>query len=111
MVFAIHQHEPATGAHVPPDPNHPHPPPPILLGCPRALALTAQLCAFNLHWSSILHMVIYMFQCSETFVFGMLHCQQKFELSSMTLSLTSNSIFLVAEFSVILKIYVALFLI
>ena len=43
-------------------PSHllPHP---IPLGCPSALALSAQLHALNLHWSSILHMVIYMFQC------------------------------------------------
>ena len=36
---------------------------PIPLGCPRALALGALLHASNLHWSSVLHMVIYMFQC------------------------------------------------
>ena len=35
----------------------------ILLGCPRATALSALLHALNLHWSSILHMVIYTFQC------------------------------------------------
>ena len=39
------------------------PPHPIPLGCPRALALSAVLHALNLHWSSISHMVIYMFQC------------------------------------------------
>ena len=49
----------------PPDPESPshvssHP---IPLGCPRALALSALLHASNLYWSSILHMVIYMFQC------------------------------------------------
>jgi len=38
-------------------------PNPIPLGCPRAPALSALLHASNLHWSSILHMVIYMFQC------------------------------------------------
>ena len=38
-------------------------PHPIPLGCPRALALSALLHALNLHWFSILHMVIYMFQC------------------------------------------------
>ena len=47
---------------------HPEPPShfptyPIPLGCPRAPALGALLCASNLHWSSILHMVIYMFHC------------------------------------------------
>ena len=39
------------------------PPHSIPLGCPRALALSALLHASNLHWSSILRMVIYMFQC------------------------------------------------
>ena len=38
--------------------THSHSPPrPIPLGCHRAPALSAS----NLHWSSILHMVIYMF--------------------------------------------------
>ena len=36
---------------------------PIPLGCPRAPTLSALLHALNLHWSSILHMVIYMFHC------------------------------------------------
>ena len=35
----------------------------IRLGCPWAPALSALLHASNLHWSSILHMVIYIFQC------------------------------------------------
>ena len=35
----------------------------IPLGCHRAPALRALLQAMNLLWSSILHMVIYMFQC------------------------------------------------
>ena len=39
------------------------PPHPIPLGCPRAPALSALLYALNLHWSSVLHMEIYMFQC------------------------------------------------
>ena len=39
------------------------PPHPIPLGCPRAPALSALLHASNLHWSSVLHMVIYTFQC------------------------------------------------
>ena len=38
----------------------PHPTP---LGCPRTPALSALLHASTLHWLSILHMVIYMFQC------------------------------------------------
>ena len=33
------------------------------LGCPRAPALSVLLHASNLHWSSVLHMVIYMFEC------------------------------------------------
>ena len=62
LVLAIHQHESATGIHVfpilnpPPSPTHP-------LGFPRPLALSALFHASNLHWLSILHMVIYMFQC------------------------------------------------
>ena len=39
------------------------PPHPIPLGCPSALALSALFHASNLDWSSISHMVIYMFQC------------------------------------------------
>ena len=35
------------------------------LCCRRAPALSALLHASNLHWLSILHMVIYMFQCSS----------------------------------------------
>ena len=65
MVFVIHRHESVMGAHVSP---HPEPPIHLLpysipLGCPRAPALCALLHASNLHWSFILHMVIYMFQC------------------------------------------------
>ena len=43
-------------------PSHlpPHPTP---LGCPSAPALSALFHALNLDWSSISHMVIYMFQC------------------------------------------------
>ena len=63
--FAIYQHELATGIHVSPHPEspshlHPHP---ILLDCPRALTSGALLHALNLHWSSVLHMLMYMFQC------------------------------------------------
>ena len=64
--FSHNQHESATGIHL----SHPilNPPPTSLLtlflcGCPRAPALSALLHASNLHWSSILHMVMYMFQC------------------------------------------------
>ena len=46
-----------------PEPSSRLPPHPIPPGCPRALALSALLHASNLHWSSISHMVIYMFQC------------------------------------------------
>ena len=65
MVFAIHQHESAAGIHVssPPEPPSHLPPNPILLGCPRAPALGAMPHALNLQWSSILHMVMYMFHC------------------------------------------------
>ena len=38
---------------------------PIPLGCPRAPTLGAPLHALNVPWSSILHMVTYMFQCSS----------------------------------------------
>ena len=49
---------------LPPSWSHLLPPfTPIPLGCPRALALSALLHASHLHWSSILHMVMYMFQC------------------------------------------------
>ena len=63
--FAIHQHESHMSAHVS---HHPEPPSHLLphsipLGCHRAPALNALLHASNLHWLSILHMVIYMFQC------------------------------------------------
>ena len=64
MVFAIHGHESATGAHVSPSLNlFPPPSPPIPLGCLRAPALSALLHSSNLNWPSILHMVIYIFQC------------------------------------------------
>ena len=49
----------------PPHPEHPThlPPHPIPLGCPKALVLSALLHALKLHWPSILHMIMYMFQC------------------------------------------------
>ena len=43
-------------------PSH-FPPHPSLWGCPSAPALSALFHALNLDWSSISHMVIYMFQC------------------------------------------------
>ena len=48
---------------VPPSPMLTPPPHPIPLGWPRAPALSALLHALSLHWSSVLHMVIYMFHC------------------------------------------------
>ena len=65
MGFAIHHHESAMGAHVSPHPGLPFPPtsPTIPVDCPRASALSALLHPSNLRWLSILHMVIYMFQC------------------------------------------------
>ena len=65
VVFAIHRHESVMDAHVSPSPE-PHsqlPPHLIPLGWSRAVALSAVLHASSLHWSSILHMVTYMFQC------------------------------------------------
>ena len=60
MVFAVHGHESATGAHVSPHLELPSrlPPHPIPLGCPRAPALSALFHALNLDWS-ISHMVIH----------------------------------------------------
>ena len=51
VVFAIHQHESVTGAHVSPHPEPPShvPPHPIPLGCPGVLALSALLHASTLH--------------------------------------------------------------
>ena len=65
MVFAIHRHESATGAHMSanPEPRTHLPPYPISLGCPRALTdFGCSAPCIELAWSSILHMVIYMFQ-------------------------------------------------
>ena len=45
-----------------PEPSSQLPPHPIPLSCPIAQALSALLHSSNLHWSFILHMVIYMFQ-------------------------------------------------
>ena len=55
-------HESTAGIHVSPPswiPSH-LPPHPIPLGYPRVLALDALLYALNLHWSSSLHMIVYM---------------------------------------------------
>ena len=63
MVFEIHQHELATRNMLPPHTESPFqlPPHPIPLGFPRALTLGALLHASHLHWSPILHMIVYMF--------------------------------------------------
>ena len=65
MVFAIHQHESAMGIHESPHPKPPShlPSHPIPLGCARALSLGVLLHTSNLLWSSILHLIMYMFQC------------------------------------------------
>ena len=59
MVFAIHQNGLASGINVSPHPELPT----IPLNCPRALALGALFHALKLRWSSVFHMVMYMFQC------------------------------------------------
>ena len=46
-----------------PEPPSHFPPHPIPLGCPSTPALSALFHASNLDWSSISHIVIYMFQC------------------------------------------------
>ena len=53
------------GVHVSPHPKFPYhlPPHPISLGFPSAPALSSLFHASNLDWSSISHMVIYIFQC------------------------------------------------
>ena len=66
MASVMHQHELAISMHMSPnswtttpDPS-PHPTP---LGCHRAQALGALSHSSNSHWLSVLHMVMYMFQC------------------------------------------------
>ena len=57
MAFAIHHYESATGIHVcPPIPN------PLPTSLPTLPLSVVLLHASNLCWSSILHMVMYMFQ-------------------------------------------------
>ena len=65
IAFPIHQHESAIGIHVSAHPETPTrlPPHPIPLGCHIALALGAVSHTSNLRLSSILNMVMYMFQC------------------------------------------------
>ena len=69
MVLAIHQSESPTGTHVSPPSWNPFPFPPFLFpphpfppGCHRAQGLGALCHTSDLHWSSVLHMVMYMFQ-------------------------------------------------
>ena len=65
MGFAIYQHESAAGIHMSSTPEPPShlPPHPIPLGYPGAPAVGALLQALNLHWSSVLHVAMYMFHC------------------------------------------------
>ena len=65
MAFAIHQHETAARIYVSPHPillSHLPPHPPVPLDCPRAPALSALLHASIMHWASVLHTVVHMFQ-------------------------------------------------
>ena len=66
IVFAIHQHESATGIHVFPILNVPSPLLPahtIPLGHPSAPAPNILYPASNLDWRFISYMILYMFQC------------------------------------------------
>ena len=103
MVFAIHRHESATGIHVFP---HPEPlfhlsPHPLPLGCLRALALGSLLHTSNLHWSSILYMVIYVFQC---------YCLKSSHPSLLPQSLLFTSVCLLLPLYIILSVPHFLFL-
>ena len=62
--FAIHEWMKPQCTCVPhPEPASHLPPHPIPLGCPSTPALSVLFHASNLDWSSISHLVIYMFQC------------------------------------------------
>ena len=64
MAAAMYWYESATGIHAFSPPWIPHfPPSPIPPGCHRAPALGALPHTSHAHWLSILHMVMYMFQC------------------------------------------------
>ena len=65
VIFTIYQHELAMGVQASPHPelSSDLPPHPIPLACPRAPTVRAMLHGSNLHWSSILHVAIYTFQC------------------------------------------------
>ena len=66
MVFAVYQHESSTSVSCPPPPSWtplPHPSLPCSSGMSQSTGFPALLHASNLHWSSVLHMVMDMFQC------------------------------------------------
>ena len=66
----------------------PLPPHPIPLGCPGApQALSALLHALNLDWSSVSHMVIYMFQCYSLNSFHRLLLPESLKVYSLYLCL------------------------
>jgi len=64
-LFTIYWHESAICAYVSPHPETTSqlPPQPNPLDYPWAPALSALLHAWNMYWSSVSHMVIYMFWC------------------------------------------------
>ena len=66
-VFALHQHESAKVTHVSPPSWTPFPPPspPCPSGLSQSTGFGCPLHALNLHWSSVLHMGVYMFHCSS----------------------------------------------
>ena len=61
----INMNQPEVYMSPPPHPESPSclPPHAVPLCCPRAAALGTLLHVLNLHWSSVWHMVKYMFQC------------------------------------------------
>ena len=68
-----------------PEPSPNLPPHPIPLDCPGALALSALLHALNLHWSSILHGVIYMFNAIPLLINSQIYIKviQTFKYASL----------------------------
>ena len=60
----IHKHELAIGIHVSPPPESPHHLPPYPIPpCCQSTGFGCVLHTSNSHWLSILHIVMYMFQC------------------------------------------------